>query len=70
MDFLVIIKAWIVSQNPSKEEEQLAQKRILICNNCEFRKYNKFFDLFLCDKCNCPINKKIFSEERCPLKKW
>ena len=45
-----------------------------ICDSCEHKAYVKAIDSFICDKCGCPLSKKVFSprpgKEACPLAKW
>lgn len=70
MDFVEIAKSWIISLNPTPEQEEKANQRIEICNGCEFKKHMMFF---YCDKCGCPLQKKIYSPngpETCPAGKW
>lgn len=69
-----IAKAWIIAAKPSEEQKEIAEKRIAICNDCEFSRYNKALDFHYCGACGCPLNKKIFSpapnEEACEEGKW
>ena len=70
MDFLEIVKSWSNSINPTPEQKDIADYRSSICNSCEFRK--KMIH-FYCEKCGCPLEKKIFSPkgpEACPGNKW
>ena len=70
MDFVEIAKSWIISTNPTPETEERAQRRINICNSCEFRKHMIFY---YCEKCGCPLQKKIYSPdgpETYPAGKW
>ena len=44
-----------------------------ICNGCEHRKQNTtLIDFYYCDLCGCPLNKKIFAQDKnsCPKSKW
>ena len=70
--FLEITKSWIAAMNPSEEQQQKADQRIEVCNECSFRKYNDVGDFYYCGKCGCPLNKKVFSTNynACPAKKW
>lgn len=69
-----IAKAWIISTNPSDEQKEIAEKRIAICNECEFSRYNKVLDFHYCGECGCTLKKKIFSPSpgkiACPKAKW
>jgi len=71
MDFTEIAKSWIISFNPTPGQEEIANERIQQCDGCEHR---KFITFYYCDKCGCPLAKKIYSpkngQEICPLKKW
>ncbi len=74
LKLLEISKAWIIAANPTAEQKEIAEKRIAICNTCEFSRHNKALDFHYCGKCNCPLSKKIFTAgpgvEACPEKKW
>ena len=69
-----IAKSWIIAANPSEEEKEIAEKRIAICNECEFSRYNNALDFHYCGECGCPLKKKIFSPSpgklACPKAKW
>jgi uncharacterized paraquat-inducible protein A len=69
-----IAKAWITAANPTDEQKEIAEKRISICNECEFSRYNKALDFYYCGECGCPLSKKIFTPipgpEACPKAKW
>ena len=69
-----IFHAWLTSFNPSKEELVIAQERLDVCMGCEYKKelIKKSKWSAYCDKCGCPLNKKIFSNtyNPCPLEKW
>lgn len=70
--FIEIAKAWAISINPTEEQKLLADKRISVCNYCEYRKYNELTDIFYCGECKCPLKGKIYSpvEKSCPKNKW
>lgn len=70
--FKKIITSWLISLNPDEKQKEVALNRIEVCNNCEENKYSKLFDIYLCDKCKCPLSKKVYTEnkEDCPLRKW
>ena len=69
-----IAKAWIAAANPTPKQQKIANSRILTCDVCPHKKYNKSFDMFTCGLCGCPLDKKIFSplpgEQACPDKRW
>jgi len=69
-----IAKAWITAANPSDEDKEKAEKRIAICNKCEYSRHNEAIDFHYCGECGCPLKKKIFSplpgNEACPKKFW
>ncbi len=74
IDYNEIFDAWLKSFRPTKQQEELAQKRLSICLSCEHRKeilkgveWSAY-----CNHCGCPISKKIFSEvfNACTKKKW
>jgi hypothetical protein len=70
MDFVKIAKSWIISTNPTPDQEEIANKRIEICNGCDYKKYSFFY---YCDKCGCPLKGKIYSPNgpsECPAGKW
>lgn len=67
-----IVNAWVTSFNPSEDEKQLAEKRLTVCNTCEFKGKNILL-VDTCTKCGCPLSKKIFTSldyTTCPLGKW
>lgn len=63
-----IIEAWIIANNPNDRQKELAKKRMKICFECDSLNHV----LTICNKCGCPISKKVFTNEEnpCPLKKW
>lgn len=74
LDFKKIYKAWIIANNPTKNQLSIAEERNIICNNCPSKKIitEKLKIGVVCGECGCPISKKIFSPtfNDCPLKKW
>jgi hypothetical protein len=71
--FKEIANAWITAANPSPEALEKAEHRAEICNGCEHRKQNTtLIDFYYCNLCGCPLNKKIFAEDKesCPENKW
>lgn len=71
INYKEIIKAWIISFNPSPKQEELAKKRLEICLGCTYRKeiLNGFEWTAICGDCGCPLNKKIFSQNFSPCTK-
>jgi hypothetical protein len=74
IDYKEIYEAWKISFNPTKQQEDLAQKRLKVCIDCEYRsemvKGVKWSAL--CTDCGCPLNKKVFATtfNACTQKKW
>ena len=71
--FKEIAQAWITAANPTAEEKFKAAYRMSICNGCEYRKQNTIIlDVYYCGKCGCPLQKKIFAQDKnsCPANKW
>jgi len=66
-----IAVSWWRAENPTKEQSDLAQKRLDICVGCDSRKESIVFG-FVCGECGCPIGKKIFTPKlgTCDLNKW
>ncbi len=73
-DFKEIFDAWLSASRQTELTKSLANSRYDVCIKCEHRrpliKNNKWSEI--CNKCGCPLNKKIFSKiyNSCPLKKW
>ncbi len=69
-----IAESWIIAANPTEEQKEKAEKRLAICEECEFSRYNGSFNYYYCGACGCPLSKKIFSplpgNEACPHQKW
>jgi hypothetical protein len=74
MDFIEIINAWKIANNPTPNQEKLAKLRFEICDTCPSKKVltDKLKIATICSECGCPISKKIFTPKfnACPLKKW
>ena len=72
--FKEIVNAWIIANNPTKDQEILAENRFSICDSCPSKKVlsDKLKISITCSECGCPIAKKVFSPvfNACPLKKW
>jgi len=74
INYKEIFNAWKISFKPTTLQAEVAEKRLDICKGCEFKKemvYNKQWSA-ICDKCKCPLAKKVFSAEKnpCPVNKW
>jgi hypothetical protein len=74
MNFKQIIEAWIIAGQPTEAQQELAEKRGKICDECPSKKilFEKLKSGAYCSECGCPIAKKIFTNDLnpCPLKKW
>jgi hypothetical protein len=65
-----IIDAWIISNNPTDKQLELAKLRGDICEQCPAKKTK--LKITYCAECGCVISKKIFTDDYnpCPLSKW
>lgn len=74
MDFNIkeIVTAWFTKATATDLQKELAEARLKICKECEYRRHNDSFGVWYCEKCGCPLQGKIFTkrENACPLKKW
>jgi hypothetical protein len=74
MDFLEIINAWKIANNPTPQQQNLANLRFEVCDVCPSKKVitTSFKLATVCGECGCPLAKKIFSPKPnpCPLEKW
>jgi hypothetical protein len=74
MNFKTIIDAWKIAHDPTPKQLELSEKRLKICETCEFSKeIIKGIKISnICTKCGCPLTKKIFTDiyNACPLEKW
>jgi hypothetical protein len=74
MDVIEIINAWKIANNPTPNQEKLAELRGKICDGCPSKKIitKKLKLATICNQCGCPIAKKIFTPKfnACPLGKW
>lgn len=63
--------SWWRAEVPTKEQSQLAQKRLGICSECPSMVESVVFK-YKCSECGCPIGKKIFTPKMgsCDLGKW
>jgi hypothetical protein len=74
LNYKEIFEAWKISFNPTKKQEELAERRLDVCIGCEYRteivKGLKWSAL--CSDCGCPLNKKVFATtfNACTQKKW
>ena len=55
-----IFRRWVIAENPTKEQAELAAKRHAICLECKWIRNSLLFDT-KCGDCGCPIGKKIFT---------
>jgi ribosomal protein L37E len=68
-----IAKAWITAANPTPEQKSIAEYRASVCDECPYKAYNERINLHYCDRCGCPLSKKIFSPvgpKACPDNRW
>lgn len=62
-----IILGWLFKL--FKIAPKLSEKRLDICNNCEYRKNSPLGDI--CEKCGCVLDAKTrLIDEHCDLDKW
>lgn len=66
-----ILSAWSIAYNPDNEQNELASKRIEVCNSCEHKKTNAL-GINYCSICGCALKAKVFSPVKgaCPQGKW
>ena len=71
INILEIIQSYAAKWNPSEERKALAEKRLAICNQCEFPIGDSEITK-RCGKCGCFLSGKVFSprENACPEGKW
>jgi hypothetical protein len=64
-----IFKAWGIMFNPNEQQNELASKRLEICNECEFK---NSIPIQTCTICGCALKAKVFSPVNgaCPKNKW
>ena len=56
--------------NITKQKNELAEKRLIICESCEHRKRITKNE-YICDQCGCVLSSKSrVYEEHCKLNKW
>lgn len=70
MNIKEIIEAWVIAHNPTETQQELAEKRLSICENCPSK--ITLVRINMCSECGCPVTKKVFTKSfnPCPLKKW
>jgi len=66
-----IFTAWNIAFNPNNEQNELASKRIEVCNSCENKKKNVIGANY-CGLCGCALKAKVFTpvKNACPAGKW
>ena len=66
-----IVISWWRAENPTKQQSDVAEKRLAVCMKCDSRKESSVFD-YVCGECGCPLGKKIFTPkiDSCDLGKW
>ncbi len=71
MDLREIARAWMSAARPTKQQAELANKRLSICQSCPSMIESVVFK-YKCKECGCPIGKKIFTDKMgtCDLHKW
>lgn len=64
-----IFTSWKSVYKHSKEQNEVAIKRLSICMKCEYKVEIPFMT---CSKCGCPLKAKVYSPKQnpCPLEKW
>ena len=65
-----IFTAWNIAFNPNNEQNELAGKRIDVCNSCEYKVTN--LGINRCSVCGCALKGKVFTPIKgaCPKGKW
>jgi hypothetical protein len=66
-----IVLSYAAAFNPTEEQSNLAEERLLICVDCEHWVQGSIRDY--CGKCGCTTSKKVFSPNgaaACPEGKW
>ena len=74
MNFKTILDAWIIANNPTEQQQKLADARLEICESCPSKTeiVKRLKMAVVCRECGCPIIKKIYTNihNACPLQKW
>ena len=67
-----IVQSYAIAMNPTEEQRQIAEIRLITCMNCEHWAENAV-GVEYCKLCGCATKGKIFTPrglEACPEKKW
>ena len=66
-----LFKAWGIEYDPNNTKNQLASKRIEVCNTCPNKKEMDGVKN-VCSLCGCMLKTKVFTNEmgQCPADKW
>ena len=66
-----IFKAWGIQYDPNNPKNELASKRIEVCNTCPNKKEMDGVRN-ICSLCGCMLKSKVFTEEmgQCPDNRW
>jgi hypothetical protein len=66
-----IFKAWGIEYDPNNTKNELASKRIEVCNTCPNKKEMDGVRN-ICSLCGCMLKSKVFTEEmgQCPDNRW
>ena len=66
-----IFKSWGIDYNPNDERNELASKRIEVCNSCPNKKEMEGVKN-VCSLCGCMLKTKVFTSEmgQCPEDRW
>jgi hypothetical protein len=66
-----IFKAWGIQYDPNNPKNELASKRIEVCNTCPNKKEMDGIRN-ICSLCGCMLKSKVFTEEmgQCPDNRW
>ena len=74
LDLKEIVTAWSSKISPTEDQKRLAEKRMSVCNSCEFPKelIEGQENSRYCTKCGCILTAKVYSykESACPEGKW
>lgn len=55
---LEIFRAWKISYNPTADQADLAARRIVICDRCDYKRLSPYVH---CSECMCPLGEKMYS---------
>lgn len=71
---------WLGLLDIPKEVKEESERRLKICEGCEFAQTSKFLELIgdtnehveakYCTQCSCPCHQKSLTDDKCPLDKW